>query len=134
MQAVGTGGERGQGHGRDVVALAGAVAGIDENRQVRELLDWRDDRQVQRVAAVVGEGPHAAFAEDHLIVAAGEDVLGRHQPFFEGGRHASLEQHRLPRPGDPPQQAVILHVASANLDDVGGLLDGVGSARCPSAR
>ena len=70
QQAVGAGGQRGQGHRRDVIALAGAVAGVDQDRQVRQLLDRRDHRQVERVAAVVGEGAHAALAQDHVVVAA----------------------------------------------------------------
>src|SRR5438270_8831407 len=40
---------RSQGHGRHVVALAGAVTGVHQDRQVRQLFDGRDHRQIQRV-------------------------------------------------------------------------------------
>src|SRR6266545_1817360 len=36
-EAVGAGGQRGQGHGGNIFALARAVAGVDEDGQVREL-------------------------------------------------------------------------------------------------
>ena len=36
---------------------------------------------------------------------------------------------RLARPGDAFEQGEVLHVACADLDDVGGLLDGVGIVR-----
>ena len=96
-EAVGAGGQRGQGHGGNILALARAVAGVDEDGQVRELFDRRNDREIERVAAVIGKSPHAPLAENHLVVASGKDVFGRHQPFFERGRHAPLEQDRLPR-------------------------------------
>ena len=38
-----------------------------------------------------------------------------------------LSRHRFSRAGNTTQQAVVLHVAGADLDDVGGILDGVGS-------
>ena len=38
----------------------------------------------------------------------------------------ALQEHRLARPRDPPQQAEVLHVPRTDLDDVGRLLDGVG--------
>ena len=83
-------------------------------------------RQVERVAAVVGERPHAALAEDHVVVAAGHDVLGGHQPLFERRAHAALQQHRLAALAHPLEQREVLHVPRADLDDVGRLLHGRG--------
>ena len=53
--------------------------------------------QVQRVAGVVREGADAALAEDHVVIALRQDVLGGHQELVDRGGHAALEQHRLAR-------------------------------------
>src|SRR5262249_16159574 len=74
QQAGGGGRQRRQRHRRHVVALASAVAGVDQDRQVRQVLDRRDHRQVERVAAVVREGADAALAQDDVVVAAGHHV------------------------------------------------------------
>ena len=96
QEAVGAGGQRCSGHRRHVVALAGAMAGIDQNRQVRQRLYRRDDGQVERIAAMVRKRPYAPLAEDDVVIAAGEQVFGRHQPFLERSRHPAFEQNRPP--------------------------------------
>src|ERR1035437_5169297 len=48
--AVGTGGNGGAGEGGDVLAIAGGVGRIDDDRQVRELLDDGNGGHVERVA------------------------------------------------------------------------------------
>ena len=65
--------------------------------------------------------PRSPLAQDDPGVALGHDVLHGHEPLIQGGVHAPL-QHDGPvhRPG-PAQQGVILHVAGADLDDVGVL-------------
>ena len=77
--------QRRERHRGNVIAFAGAVARIDHDRQMRQLLRRRDHRQIERVAAMVGEGPRAAFAEHDLIIPAGEDVFRGHEQLFEGG-------------------------------------------------
>ena len=106
----------------DLVPFAGAMARVGNDRQMAETLDRRDDAEVERVARVVGERADAALAQDHVVVAFRQDVLGGHQEFFERGRHAALEQHRFARPSGVAQQGEVLHVASADLDAV-GILD-----------
>jgi hypothetical protein len=49
-QAVGAHGCRGAGERQNFVAFAGAVAGVDQDRQVAAFFDRGDDREVQRVA------------------------------------------------------------------------------------
>ena len=83
----------------------------------------RHDREVERVARVIGERPHAALAQHHVVVALGHDVLGRQQQLFERRRHAALQQHRLARAAGALEQREVLHVARADLDAVGVLLD-----------
>src|SRR5512141_179054 len=79
----------------DLVALASAVAGIDQDREMAQTLHRRNYAEVERVARVVGEGAHATFAECDIIVAFAEDVFGGHQKFLERGRHAAFEEHGL---------------------------------------
>src|SRR4029079_19645042 len=69
------------------------------------------------------ERANAALAEDDVLIAAGEHVLGRQQPLFDRRRDAALEQDRLPRAAKLAQQRIILHYARAALVDVGIALD-----------
>ena len=68
------------------------------------------------------EGADAALAEDDLVVALREDVLGGEQPLLHRRRHAALEQDRLAQPADLGEQGEVLHVAGADLEHVGHLV------------
>ena len=125
QDAVGAGGDGGAGHGQHAVAAAGAVAGVDEDGQVAEALDGGNDAEVEGVAGVVGKGAHAALAEDDLVVALAHDVLGGHEELFEGGGEAALEQDGLAQAAGVLEQGEVLHVAGADLDDVGPFGDQV---------
>src|SRR6267143_2121907 len=52
----------GAGERKNFVALAGAVTGIYENREVAALFYRGDNREVQSVAGKVGKGADAALA------------------------------------------------------------------------
>ena len=88
-------------------------------------LDGRNDGEIKRVAGEIGEGAYAAFAEHHVVVALGEDVLGGHEKFVEGGGHAALQKYRKLGAAGTLEEREILHVARADLDDVGILFDEV---------
>ena len=64
-----------------------------------------------------------ALAERHLVVAARDDVLGGHEPLLDGGGRAALQQHRLADLPELLQEREVLHVARADLEDVGVLGD-----------
>src|SRR5215471_14565259 len=119
QQAVCSYGDGGPGKRQNFVALASPVAGIDENRQVAAFLNSRDDGQVQSVAREIGKSSYAALAEHHVVVAFGKDVFGGHQELVESSGHASLQQYRFLCAARVLEQRKILHVARANLDDVG---------------
>ena len=99
----------------------GRVAGVDDHRQVRELLEHRHGHQVEREAVGGLERADAALAEHHVGVAFLEDVLGRHQQLVERRGQPALEQRRAPGAADLGEQRVVLHVARADLDHVGDL-------------
>ena len=65
-----------------------------------------------------------ALAEDHLVVAALEDVLRRLQVLVNRRAHAALEQHRPAQSPDFLEQRVVLHVARPDLQQVGHGDDG----------
>ncbi len=71
------------------------------------------------------EGSDAAFAEDDFAVAAGEDVFGGHEPFLDGGGEAAFEEDGLSGFADFKEEVEILHIAGADLDDIGVSLDDV---------
>jgi len=124
-EAIGADSDRSAGEWENFVALAGAVAGVNEDRQVAALFDRGDDGEIEGVAGKVGEGAHAAFAEHHVVVAFAQDVFGGHEKFIERGRHAAFQEHGLFGAASAFQQREILHVARANLDHVGPFFDEV---------
>jgi metal-sulfur cluster biosynthetic enzyme len=85
---------RGPCHRRDVPALSGAMAGVDDDRQVRSLPDDGDSGQIEGVTGGPLERPDATLAEDHLLIALRDDVLGRREPLLDRAGQAALEQHR----------------------------------------
>ena len=121
QQPVGARGHRGARHGRHLVAAPGAVRRVGHDRQVRQLLHHRDGGDVHGVARVGFEGADAALAQDHFVIAAGQNVFRRKQQLFDGRRDAALQQHRLALLAQFAQQIEVLHVARAHLQDVGVL-------------
>ena len=113
----------------DEPALAGGVRRVHHDRQVRQVVEQRHRGQVQRVAGGRLEGPDAALAQDDLGVAGRGDVLGGHQPLLDRGAEAALEHHRPARAPAREQQREVLHVAGADLEDVGVLGDDVDLGR-----
>ena len=78
-QSVGPDCDGGPRERQNLMALAGAVAGIDEDGQVAALFHCRDHREVEGVARKIRERSNAALAEHHVVVALGEDVFRGHR-------------------------------------------------------
>src|SRR5207248_1294639 len=85
---------------------------------MRELVNYGNRRDIERVAGVGLKGANAALAEDHVVVAARHDVFGREQQLFQGRRDAALQQHRLAYLTEFTKQIEILHVARSHLQNV----------------
>src|ERR1035437_4963387 len=118
-QAIGARGHGGARHGGDDVAASRAVGWVRDNRQVGEFLDHRNGGEILGVARVGFKGTDAALAENHVVIAAGQDVLGGEQEFLDGGRDAAFEQHGFGLLAEFAQQVEVLHIARADLNDVG---------------
>ena len=100
-----------------------AWRGVDDHRQVGVQLQPGHGAEVEGEAGRCLEGADPALAEDHRLVALLEHVVGRLQQLVERGGQAALEQGRLAEPAGDLEQGVVLHVAGADLDDVGVLGD-----------
>jgi len=124
-ESIGTDGDCGAGKWKNFVAFAGAMAGIDEDGQVAARLDGGNDGEVEGVAGEVGEGANTTLAEHHVVVALGEDVFRGHEQFVERCGHATLEKNGEFGAASTFEKREILHVARADLDDVGVFLDEV---------
>ena len=118
QQRVGSGGNSSARHGRNFVTAAGAVRRVGGDGQVRELVHDRYSGDIQRVAGVGLKSANAALTHDHLVVAAGHQVFGGEQQFFQRGGDAALQQHRFAHFAKFAQQIEVLHVARAHLQDV----------------
>src|SRR5205085_292392 len=70
-----------------------------------------------------GESSHAALAEHHVVIALRHDVLGGEQELVERRGHTALEQHRFARAAGSLEEREVLHVARADLDAVGVLIN-----------
>src|SRR5262249_27639057 len=81
-QPVGAHRDRPLRGGFDQASTAGAVRRIHDDRQVAQLIQQRDRRQIERVASHRLKCSNAALAQDHLVVAVGRDVLGGQQQFL----------------------------------------------------
>src|SRR5690242_4463821 len=95
---------------RNFVAFPCAVARVDENREMAESLDCRHYAQIESVAGMVREGTYTALTEGDVVVALAEDVLGRHEKFFESGGHAALEEDRFAGASGTLEQREVLHI------------------------
>src|ERR1017187_5975540 len=113
-EAIGAGGQGGARHGSDDIAAAGAVRWVGDDGQVGEFLDDRDGGEIEGVARLGLEGADAALAEDDVVIAAGQDVLGGEQE----SRDAAVEQHGFGLLAEVAQQIEVLHIAGADLQDV----------------
>jgi len=122
-KTVGADGYGSERQGKYLVALAGAVRRIDHDRQMAAALHGGHDGEIQSVARKIGERADAAFAERDLIVSFGQNVFGGHEKFVERGGHAALEQNGLFGAAGAFEQRKVLHVARADLNHVGVLLD-----------
>jgi hypothetical protein len=66
----------------DFVAFAGAVAGIDQDRQMAQALYRWHQTQIERVPRVIRKSPDTAFAESDVVVAFAQNVFRGHEKFF----------------------------------------------------
>ena len=82
-------------------------------------LDVRHDREIEGISGGIFKSADSALAEDHLAVALGKDVFGRHEEVFHGRAHAAFQENRDPGPAAFLEQVEVLHVPAPILEDVG---------------
>ena len=102
----------------NVIAFAGGVAGIDDDRQMRPARGDGDAGDIQGISDGVLEGLDAALAEHDVAIALAEDVFGGEEPVFDGRGQAALEEDGLSHFADLAEEVEILHVAGADLEAI----------------
>src|SRR5262249_24751367 len=86
---------------------------------MRQFVEGSDCSDVAGITRGSFEGPDAAFAENHVGIAVGDDVLGRHQQLLHCATHSTLQQYRTSAGPQLFEQNEVLHIASADLHDIG---------------
>ena len=119
QEPVGTRGNGGARHGRHQIAAAGGMGGIGYDRQVGKFFHHRYSRNVEGIARVSLKAANAALAENYFVIAAGKNIFGGKQKLFNGCRNAALQQYRLADAPQLAQQIIILHIARADLENIG---------------
>ena len=79
-------------HGCHKLCFSGGMAGIDDDRQMGQLMEHGHGGQIQGVAGIIAVGTDAAFTQNHTLVAAGHDIFGAHEQLFQW---AQLERKHL---------------------------------------
>ena len=94
------------------------MAGVHQHRQVGGLFQNGDGGGIQCGPCGGQAALHTALAQDHLLIAAGEDILRRQQEFLHRGGQTPLQHHRAAQLAQRLQQRVVLHIPGAHLQDV----------------
>src|SRR6266404_4044067 len=118
-QTVSTDGDRAFGGWTYQTATSGGVRRVYDDRQMTQLIQQRDCSQVQRISRGGLERSNSSLAKNNLIVAVRRDVLGRQKKFLDRRAHPSLQKNWAIGAAQSLQQCKVLHVASANLKNVG---------------
>ena len=106
--AIGARGHGGPSHRSHHVPAAGPVRWVRHNRQVRQLLHYRNGRYIHRVSRERLERADAALTKNHIVVTAGHNVLGREQQFLDGRCNSTFQQNRLAQLAEFPQQIEVV--------------------------
>ena len=118
QQHISASGDGSARHGRNFVAKTGTVGRIRSHGQVGKLVNDGNGADIERVARVSFKSTNAPLAKNYVVVAAGHNIFGREQKFFDGGSDPAFEQRRLLNFAEFAQQIEILHVAGAHLKNV----------------
>ena len=118
QQCISPGSDGRSRHRRNLVATPRSMRRICRHRQVRELVNDRNRRNIHGVPRVGLKGSNAALAQDHVVVSAGHNVFRRQQHLLQRCGDPTLQQHRLAYLAQFAQQIEILHVARAHLQNI----------------
>src|SRR5215472_1844038 len=88
-----------------------------------KLLYQRHRIDVHGIACKSLKSPDASLTQDHVGIALREYVFGGQQPLLNGCREPTLEEYRLASTSNFIKQIIILHIARADLQDIGVLAD-----------
>ena len=86
---------------------------------MREVLDRRNRTDVKRIARVRLIGADAALAENDVRIALVHNVLRRIQPLVDRRRKSAFQHDGFACAPDRLEEAKILHIARADLEQIG---------------
>src|SRR5215471_12155055 len=82
---------------------------------MRQLLEHRNRRDVERVPKIRLEGADPSLAQNYLMITTGHYVFGREQCLLDGSCGTALQKHWFIDPTNLSEQVEILHVTRADL-------------------
>ena len=85
QQTVSPGRNRSQRHGWNQIPAAHTMGGINDNRQMAELLDGGNSAYIKRIAGIIFKSPDTPLTEDNILIPLGHDIFGGHKPLLDGG-------------------------------------------------
>src|SRR5215471_10196058 len=110
--------DRRLGHWRNFVPAPRRMARIRYNRQMGQFLDNRDGGYIQSVSKICFKGPDPALANNDLVITARHYVFGSKQRLLDRRCGPALQQDWLVDPPQLAQQVEVLHISSADLQDI----------------
>ncbi len=115
---VGSRGLRRQRQPADILARCGRCRRTDHYRQVRQALEKRNRREIQRIPARCFKRPYPPLAENHLLVSLAEDEFRRTEELFQRSGGIADQHHGAVHPAGLLKQREVLHVHRADLKDI----------------
>src|ERR1017187_4445724 len=103
---------------RHEVAPARGMRGIREEREMREAARYEEAAEVECPARRLLERADATLAEDHVLAARVEQVLGRGEPLLDGRSEPAFQKDGAGASARFLQEVVVLAVPRADLQHV----------------
>src|SRR5664280_1236442 len=97
------------------------MRGIREEREMREAARYEEAAEVECPARRLLERADATLAEDHVLAARVEQVLGRGEPLLDGRSEPAFQKDGAGASARFLQEVVVLAVPRADLQHVGPL-------------
>src|ERR1017187_7645810 len=94
---------------------------VREKREMREATCREESAEVERPTRRLLERADATLAEDHVLAARVEEVLGRGEPLLDGRSEPAFQKDGAGASARFLQEVVVLAVPRADLQHVGPL-------------
>src|SRR5215210_1066147 len=110
-QTIGANGHSGPGQWINEVVVTGSMRRVDYDREMRNAVNCRHDREIHGISGVVSKSSDPAFAKDHFVIALSHYVLSGQQELVERRRQSAFQQDRLSSLTGVLEQREIRHIS-----------------------